>query len=233
MRRTSTTPPRLLPPPMTEVRSAFASSAFHLSAIARQPARLRADSRENAVTCAARFTFGKCFTTRISLSPWLSACRRRACRWWNFPIGRQSDRSVEQPLRFNSGSQSHRLSRPSLRLAISRAVGIESGRGWRITKEKASHKIDVVVALAQAALGAAKQEGRARRRFVRSSGSSLSSLVALRGEARLREQERFRFRACASRAQHSAVIEDSRAEYRAGRNSRHATRAARYRHLRC
>ena len=30
-------------------------------------------------------------------------------------------------------------------------------RGWRIAKEKQSHKIDVVVALAQAALGAVKQ----------------------------------------------------------------------------
>ncbi|MHB8382707.1 MAG: terminase TerL endonuclease subunit [Candidatus Binataceae bacterium] len=43
-----------------------------------------------------------------------------------------------------------------LRLAISRAVAIESSRGWRISKEKQSHKIDVVVALAQAALGAVR-----------------------------------------------------------------------------
>ena len=43
-----------------------------------------------------------------------------------------------------------------MRLAASRAVAIETSRGWRITKEKASHKIDVIVALAQAALGAVK-----------------------------------------------------------------------------
>jgi hypothetical protein len=41
-----------------------------------------------------------------------------------------------------------------LRLAIQRSIAVENSRGWRITKEKASHKIDVVVALAQAALGA-------------------------------------------------------------------------------
>jgi len=41
-----------------------------------------------------------------------------------------------------------------LRLSISRCVALETARGWRIAKEKASHKIDVVVALAQAALGA-------------------------------------------------------------------------------
>ncbi|MGH3631809.1 MAG: terminase TerL endonuclease subunit, partial [Sciscionella sp.] len=44
-----------------------------------------------------------------------------------------------------------------LRLAVSRAVALETSRGWRISKEKASHKIDVVVALAQAALGAVQQ----------------------------------------------------------------------------
>lgn len=45
-----------------------------------------------------------------------------------------------------------------MRLAVSRTVAVEDahGRGWRIAKEKASHKIDVIVALAQAALGAMK-----------------------------------------------------------------------------
>jgi hypothetical protein len=41
-----------------------------------------------------------------------------------------------------------------IRLAVNRAVAKETPRGWRIAKEKQSHKIDVVVALAQAALGA-------------------------------------------------------------------------------
>ena len=44
-----------------------------------------------------------------------------------------------------------------MRLAISRAVALETSRGWRIAKEKQSHKIDVVVALAMAALGAVQQ----------------------------------------------------------------------------
>ncbi|HUY39803.1 MAG TPA: terminase TerL endonuclease subunit [Candidatus Binataceae bacterium] len=46
-----------------------------------------------------------------------------------------------------------------IRLSISRAVAIETSRGWRIAKERASHKIDVIVALAQAALGAVKAQG--------------------------------------------------------------------------
>ncbi|HJU11105.1 MAG TPA: terminase large subunit [Candidatus Binataceae bacterium] len=44
-----------------------------------------------------------------------------------------------------------------IRLAVSRAVALETSRGWRIAKEKQSHKIDVIVALAQAALGAVQQ----------------------------------------------------------------------------
>jgi phage terminase large subunit-like protein len=38
-----------------------------------------------------------------------------------------------------------------MRLAVSRAIAVETARGWRIAKEKASHKIDVVVALGMAA----------------------------------------------------------------------------------
>jgi hypothetical protein len=45
----------------------------------------------------------------------------------------------------------------ALRLAVHRAVAIETPRGWRIAKEKQSHRIDVVVALAFAALGAVNE----------------------------------------------------------------------------
>jgi phage terminase large subunit-like protein len=44
-----------------------------------------------------------------------------------------------------------------MRLAVSRCVALETPRGWRIAKEKVSHKIDVVVALAMAALGAVRE----------------------------------------------------------------------------
>jgi len=45
-----------------------------------------------------------------------------------------------------------------IRLAVQRSVAVETTRGWRIAKEKASHKIDIVVALAMAA-HAAVQKG--------------------------------------------------------------------------
>jgi hypothetical protein len=42
----------------------------------------------------------------------------------------------------------------AIRLSMSHAVAVESSRGWRIAKEKQAHRIDIIVALAQAALGA-------------------------------------------------------------------------------
>jgi phage terminase large subunit-like protein len=42
----------------------------------------------------------------------------------------------------------------AMRLAAPRSVAVETSRGWRIAKDKQTHKIDIVVALAQAALGA-------------------------------------------------------------------------------
>jgi hypothetical protein len=41
-----------------------------------------------------------------------------------------------------------------IKLAMTRAIAKETPRGWKITKEKTSHKIDVVVGLAMAALAA-------------------------------------------------------------------------------
>lgn len=49
----------------------------------------------------------------------------------------------------------------AMRLAVQRSVATESARGWRIAKEKQAHKIDVVIALGMAALGAVGMAGSA------------------------------------------------------------------------
>jgi len=46
----------------------------------------------------------------------------------------------------------------AIRQAIGHAVAKETSRGWRLAKEKASHKIDVVIALAMAAHAAVEQQ---------------------------------------------------------------------------
>jgi phage terminase large subunit-like protein len=48
---------------------------------------------------------------------------------------------------------------PHMRLAVSRAIIVESSRGWRLDKLKQQHKIDVVVALGMAALAAVRGQG--------------------------------------------------------------------------
>ena len=47
-----------------------------------------------------------------------------------------------------------------IRLAISRTIAIETPRGWRISKEKQAHIIDVVIALAMAAYAAVEAQGK-------------------------------------------------------------------------
>lgn len=47
-----------------------------------------------------------------------------------------------------------------IRLAMSRATAVESERGFKITKAKASHKVDVVVDLAMAAIAAVEGSSR-------------------------------------------------------------------------
>jgi phage terminase large subunit-like protein len=83
----------------------------------------------------------------------------------------------------------------AMRLAISRAIMHESSRGWRLDKAKQSHKIDVVVALSMAALGAVR--GQSESTYV----SDLSWVSGLYGadtdaEARAAEEfQRARFQA--------------------------------------
>jgi hypothetical protein len=69
----------------------------------------------------------------------------------------KSNRSLNQPLRAHQGLNLEVYPDAEIRLSISRAVAIETSRGWRIAKEKQAHKIDVVIALAQAALGATQR----------------------------------------------------------------------------
>ena len=47
----------------------------------------------------------------------------------------------------------------AIRTAISRAIAQENTRGWKIAKDKTSSRIDIVVALAMAALGAVQKGG--------------------------------------------------------------------------
>ncbi len=45
-----------------------------------------------------------------------------------------------------------------LRRAVAQAVALETARGWKIAKEKQAHRIDILIALAMAALVAVKRD---------------------------------------------------------------------------
>jgi hypothetical protein len=42
--------------------------------------------------------------------------------------------------------------------AVARAVAVEGARGWKISKEKQSHKIDIVISLGMASLAAVRAQ---------------------------------------------------------------------------
>src|SRR5262249_5943316 len=72
-----------------------------------------------------------------------------------------------------------------LRQAVARCVAVETPRGWRIAKEKASHRIDVIVALAQAALGAVR-DGAGAAWWARDPGPDERIAANVRAEPRAR-----------------------------------------------
>jgi hypothetical protein len=49
-----------------------------------------------------------------------------------------------------------------MRLAASRAIIVESSRGWRLDKLKQQHKIDIIVALSMASLCAIQEQSKYR-----------------------------------------------------------------------
>jgi phage terminase large subunit-like protein len=46
----------------------------------------------------------------------------------------------------------------TIRTAIARSIAVEGARGWKISKERQSHKIDIVIALGMAALAAIRAQ---------------------------------------------------------------------------
>jgi phage terminase large subunit-like protein len=70
-----------------------------------------------------------------------------------------------------------------MRRSVLQTVASESGRGWKLSKEKQSHKIDVVVALAMACLAAARKLGFGPHRTVTFGSSPAEALFELFGKS--------------------------------------------------
>jgi phage terminase large subunit-like protein len=100
---------------------------------------------------AGRFKIRKAIFDPYQMQPVAQRLRRAGIPIEEFPQSVGNLTSIGQNL-YDLISGRNLVAYPDtvMRLAISRAVAIETSRGWRISKEKASHKIDVVVALAMA-----------------------------------------------------------------------------------
>ncbi len=85
-----------------------------------------------------------------------TACPRRTATRRISAVARESDHCESKLFELIEGENLVVYRDAGIRLAISRAIALETPRGWRIAKEKQAHKIDVVVALAMAAYAAVK-----------------------------------------------------------------------------
>jgi phage terminase large subunit-like protein len=110
---------------------------------------------------AARFKIQKAFYDPYQMQPVAQRLRRENIPMEEFPQSSGNLTSIGQNLYdLINGRNLVVYPDAGIRLAISRAVAVETSRGWRIAKDKASHKIDVVVALAMACHAAvARGEG--------------------------------------------------------------------------
>ena len=61
---------------------------------------------------------------------------------------------------------------PELRQAVTKAVALESSRGWRIAKSKQSERIDCIVSLAMAVTGMLQRKGSCPGQCVSLSGTA-------------------------------------------------------------
>jgi Phage Terminase len=116
-----------------------------------EPLDFEATIEATILDLASRFKIRKAIFDPYQMQPVAQRLRRENIPIEEFPQSVGNLTAIGQNL-FDLINGRNLVAYPDagMRLAISRAVAIETSRGWRISKEKASHKIDVVVALAMA-----------------------------------------------------------------------------------
>ena len=103
-------------------------------------------------TCASAFCSARCCSIPSRCKLLHNGLREPGYRLEEFPQSPSNLTTIAQNLfEFIRGQNLFVYPDRDIRLAISRAVARETPRGWRITKQVQSHKIDLVIALAMAA----------------------------------------------------------------------------------
>ena len=115
-------------------------------------------SKRRCSICASAFGAKYC-SIRIRWSPVRNVSRVRREDGGVSAERTQSDGGGAELFEGLQGRTLQLYPNADIRLAMSRAIAIETARGWRIAKEKQNHKIDVVIALAMSALASVRSPG--------------------------------------------------------------------------
>jgi phage terminase large subunit-like protein len=124
------------------------------------PINFEATVEQTVLDLRKRFRLRKCLYDPFQMAASAQRLARAGVKMEEFPQSVPNLTQASQNLyELLQGRALQLYPSPDIRLAMSRAIAIETARGWRIAKEKQNHKIDVVIALAMSALAAVRSPG--------------------------------------------------------------------------
>jgi Phage Terminase len=124
------------------------------------PINFEATVEQTILDLRKRFRLRKCLYDPFQMAASAQRLARAGVNMEEFPQSAPNLTQASQNLyELLQGRALHLYPSADIRLAMSQATAIETARGWRIAKEKQSHKIDVVIALAMSALAAVRSPG--------------------------------------------------------------------------
>jgi Terminase large subunit, ATPase domain len=124
------------------------------------PINFEATVEQTMLDLRKRFRLRKCLYDPFQMAASAQRLARAGVKMEEFSQSAPNLTQASQNLyELLQGRALHLYPSPDIRLAMSHATAIETARGWRIAKEKQSHKIDVVIALAMSALAAVRSLG--------------------------------------------------------------------------
>jgi Terminase large subunit, ATPase domain len=122
---------------------------------AKEPLDFEASIEETLRDLKQRFAIRKVLYDPYQIQATAQRLARAGIRIEEFPQSLPNITNASQNLyELISGHNITLYADRVIRLAMTRAIAVETARGWKIAKEKQAHKIDVVVALGMSALAA-------------------------------------------------------------------------------
>jgi len=110
---------------------------------------------EHVRELASRFNLRGCFYDPWQMTALSQQLTKDGIKMVEFPQSSGNlTRAGDHLLDLIRGQNLRMYANARLRTAANQATAVESSRGWRISKQKSRHKIDALVALAMAAVGA-------------------------------------------------------------------------------